>query len=69
MEEKAISPPNNTTPTPNNNHKHINNMGDEVDKKPETGAVEHINLKVVGQVRLLGHAVFSLYFLATQEQP
>lgn len=68
MEEKAISPPNNTTPTPNNNHKHIN-MGDEVDKKPETGAVEHINLKVVGQVRLLGHAVFSLYFLATQEQP
>ncbi|KAK3831338.1 MAG: ubiquitin-related domain-containing protein [Linnemannia elongata] len=48
MEEKAISPPNNTTPTPNNNHKHIN-MGDEVDKKPETGAVEHINLKVVGQ--------------------
>ncbi|KAG0377785.1 Small ubiquitin- modifier 2 [Mortierella sp. AD032] len=24
-------------------------MGDEVDKKPEAGAVEHINLKVVGQ--------------------
>ncbi|KAK3846136.1 MAG: ubiquitin-related domain-containing protein [Linnemannia gamsii] len=33
-------------------NKHNNNtfiMGDEVDKKPEAGAVEHINLKVVGQ--------------------
>ena len=26
-------------------------MGDEVDKKPEAGSAEHINLKVVGQVK------------------
>ena len=25
-------------------------MGEEAEKKPDTGAVEHINLKVVGQV-------------------
>lgn len=29
----------------------IHTMGEEAEKKPDTGAVEHINLKVVGQVK------------------